>query len=216
MDGYIFEKQCAELLRTKGYRNVTVTKASGDQGVDIIAYKGAKKYAIQCKYYSSPVGNNAIQEVYAGAGYYDCTDCIVMTNSTFTKSAKDIANKLNVQLWENCSTSNSNGFLRKTMCIINVFFLILGIIVFIMAKQPKFSNATIYNYASSIFLIIASISSLLFWNIYFFNIVSSLFYLFFYILNFHNNFELSNMILLIPTLLCIIHAFLLKKSSKIS
>lgn len=207
MNGYNFEKQCAELLRAKGYRNVTVTKASGDQGVDIIAYKGAKKYAIQCKYYSSPVGNKAIQEVYAGAGYYDCTNCIVMTNSTFTKSAKDIANKLNVQLWENCNISNNGNILRKVMRIINIFFLIVGILIFLMAKQPDLSAAK-YNYAASICLIVASTSTLLFWNIIFFNIISLLFYLLFFILNF----DIKNIELLIPVVLCMIHIYSTKNN----
>ena len=118
MNGYDFEHKCAELLRRKGYHNVTVTKSSGDQGVDIIAYKGLNKYAIQCKYYSSPVGNKAIQEVYSGGDFYDCDKYIVMTNNTFTKSAKDLARKLNVELWEKCSTFKVLGGTFKVMRIL--------------------------------------------------------------------------------------------------
>ena len=87
---------CAE----RDFTMQKLPKKSGDQGVDIIAYKHFSKYAVQCKYYSYPVGNKAVQEVYAGGKYYDCDRCIVMTNGTFTKAAISAANKLDVKLWD--------------------------------------------------------------------------------------------------------------------
>ena len=85
-DGFEFEKRCAAFLKTKGYHKITVTPPSGDQGIDIIAYKSGLKYGIQCKYYSAPVGNKAVQEAYSGARFYDCNRAAVMTNHTFTKA----------------------------------------------------------------------------------------------------------------------------------
>ena len=72
MDGYQFEEQCAIILKRKHFSKIEVTKSSGDQGVDIIAYKHRKKYGIQCKYYTYPVGNKAVQEAYAGADRVLC------------------------------------------------------------------------------------------------------------------------------------------------
>ena len=100
MDGYQYEQKCAQYLREQGYTNVTVTRGSGDQGVDITAMKDGKKHAIQCKYYEGNVGNKAIQEVYAGAAFYNCSVAMVITNSFFTKSAKELAKKLKVILVE--------------------------------------------------------------------------------------------------------------------
>ena len=40
MNGYEYERKCAKMLKTKGFKNITVTPGSGDQGIDIIAYKG--------------------------------------------------------------------------------------------------------------------------------------------------------------------------------
>ena len=108
MDGFEFEHRCAALLKTKGYHRVSVTKQSGDQGIDVIAHKAGKKYGIQCKYYSSPVGNKAIQEAYSGARFYDCDRAMVMTNNTFTKAARELADKLEVELWEHCSIAKKN------------------------------------------------------------------------------------------------------------
>ena len=65
-DGLSFEYTCASILRKRGFSNVDVTKGSGDQGIDVLAWKGGTKYGIQCKLYASPVGNKAVQEAYAG------------------------------------------------------------------------------------------------------------------------------------------------------
>ena len=46
MDGYQFEEQCAIILKRKHFSKIEVTKSSGDQGVDIIAFKHRKKYGI--------------------------------------------------------------------------------------------------------------------------------------------------------------------------
>ena len=48
MDGHDFEYVCADILRAKGFQNVTVTRGSGDQGVDVIAEQSGIKYAVQC------------------------------------------------------------------------------------------------------------------------------------------------------------------------
>ena len=89
MDGHEYEYACAQYLKRNEFTKVQVTKASGDQGIDIIATKG-KNYGIQCKYYSGAVGNKAVQEAYAGSKFYGCDVAVVMTNNTFTKSAKEL------------------------------------------------------------------------------------------------------------------------------
>jgi restriction system protein len=75
-----------------------VTKGSGDYGVDIIAEKDERKIAIQCKLYSNPVGYKAVSEVYAGKGCIDASEALVVTNSTFTRQAKEGAERLKVKL----------------------------------------------------------------------------------------------------------------------
>ncbi len=99
MSGYEFEKFVAKLFQKMGYKSYT-TKESGDQGIDVIAEKQDVKVAIQCKCYNGVVGNHAIMEAVAGAKYYDANKVMVVTNSTFTKSAIELAKKNNVQLWD--------------------------------------------------------------------------------------------------------------------
>ena len=100
MDGHAFEHYCAELLARNGYDNVEVTKGSGDQGLDILAYKDGIKYGIQCKCYSSDIGNKAVQEAFAGRTFYNCHVAVVLTNQHFTKSAKELAKSNQVLLWD--------------------------------------------------------------------------------------------------------------------
>lgn len=100
MDGWKFESYVAELLRSSGYKNVQVTSGSGDQGIDVIATKDGVEYGIQCKNYNSPVGNKAVQEAFAGKSYYRCHVAIVLTNSTFSPSAKELAEAIGVSLWD--------------------------------------------------------------------------------------------------------------------
>lgn len=100
MSGHDFEKYCARLLSLNGFTSITVTKDSGDQGIDIIAYKKDTKYGIQCKLYSNHVGNSAVQEAYAGKDFYKCQIGAVLTNNDFTESAKELADSLGILLWD--------------------------------------------------------------------------------------------------------------------
>lgn len=100
MDGHDFEEWCADLLKKTGYDKASVTKGSGDQGIDIVAVKDGIRYAIQCKCYSSNLGNKPVQEVYAGKEMYDCQVAAVMTNQYFTVGSKKLAEKTRVLLWD--------------------------------------------------------------------------------------------------------------------
>lgn len=100
MEGHTFEEWCAELLRKNGFVNVEVTPGSGDQGVDVTAVKDGIRYAIQCKCYSSDLGNKPIQEVYTGKNIYKCQVGVVMTNRHFTPGAKEAAEATGVLLWD--------------------------------------------------------------------------------------------------------------------
>lgn len=166
MDGLQFEHRCAELLRYRGFHKVAVTKGSGDQGVDILAQKNGIKYGIQCKYYSYPVGNKAIQEAYAGADFYDCDVAMVMTNSTFTRQARELADKLGVELWEHCSPNGSSSVISRLMRIFNLFFLTIGLCMCASARLLNFPEGTIRTYMNLLMLILASLSALFGWNIF--------------------------------------------------
>ena len=100
IEGHDFEYYCAELLKKRGFEEVSVTKGSGDYGVDVLAEKDGVTYAIQCKAYTTPVGVKAVQEAYAGREFYDRMVGAVLTNQYFTKPAVEAAKKLKILLWD--------------------------------------------------------------------------------------------------------------------
>ena len=100
MEGHVFEYWCAELLRRNGFDKVTVTRGSGDDGIDIIAFHNGQKYGIQCKRSYSKIGNKAVQEAYTGKTVYGCHIAAVITNNYFTPSAVNTAEKTGVVLWD--------------------------------------------------------------------------------------------------------------------
>ena len=95
--GYEYERYCAHKLEEAGWC-CTVTQASGDQGVDIIATRHGVKAAIQCKFYKGSVGNKAVQEVISGMIYAKADVAIVIINSYYTESAMELANAASVLL----------------------------------------------------------------------------------------------------------------------
>lgn len=97
--GTEYEKWCASYLSRHGFHQIELTKATGDQGIDIIAFRRHCKYGIQCKFYDSPVGNSSVQEAYTGAAFYGCDKAVVMTNNIFTRSARQLADETAVLLW---------------------------------------------------------------------------------------------------------------------
>lgn len=95
--GIPFEEFLKEVFEELGYQ-VTTTKTSGDQGVDLILEKDGKCIAIQAKGYAESVGNSSVQQAHAGMVYYGCNGCAVVTNSSFTSAATDLASKIGCSL----------------------------------------------------------------------------------------------------------------------
>ncbi len=133
MDGFKYEHKCAAKLRRAGFRHVTVTRESGDQGLDVIAYRYGRKYGIQCKYYRADVGNKAVQEAHTGAKFYDCKKAVVMTNADFTRAARELASRTDVQLWAHGKVSR--GILRRVTEILGLLMLIGGLIAGFLALR---------------------------------------------------------------------------------
>jgi len=128
MNGRNYEKAVARYLRNHGYHRVQVTKGSGDFGVDVLARRLGHRYAVQCKYYSRPVGVSAVQQVVAGMAYYDCDRGIVVTNTTFTRQAKELAEMNGVDLISRVGPYN--GIFRWFWLIITTAALICAAVDF--------------------------------------------------------------------------------------
>jgi len=110
MSGDEYEKYCKYILKQRG-GIVELAPKSGDQGVDLIATKEYLKVCIQCKRYSKPVGNKAIQEIFTGKQFYSGSHGVLVSNAGFTKSAKSLASKTGIILLSDENLMNLESFL---------------------------------------------------------------------------------------------------------
>ena len=97
MSGTEFENFMANVFAKKGYP-VQLTPGSGDQGVDLLLTIDERRVAVQLKRYTAPVGNAAVQAVVAGMFHYKAKEAWVITTSSFTKSARQLAKSTGVRL----------------------------------------------------------------------------------------------------------------------
>lgn len=100
-----YEQYCADLLEGSGW-TVSLTKAVGDQGIDVIATFETIKVVGQCKLYSNPVGNAAVQEIIAGRAFEQADYAFVVSNSTFTPAAISLAGSADVLLMHDSELSS--------------------------------------------------------------------------------------------------------------
>lgn len=101
LSGIEFENLCKNLIENMGF-SVETTKASGDGGIDLIAYNHepvlSGKYIIQCKRYSGSVGEPIIRDLYGVITSERANKGILMTTGYFTKSAIAFAEDKPIEL----------------------------------------------------------------------------------------------------------------------
>ena len=95
IDPYSFEKLAQRLLRECGFSEVTVTKRSGDGGIDGVGklrIKGIFSFnvAFQCKRYKGQVGSPAIRDFRGSLGT-NIEKGVLITTGSFTRAAKEEA-----------------------------------------------------------------------------------------------------------------------------
>lgn len=103
MDSYSFETLVADLWQLQGW-TTNVTNESGDMGIDVVAEKNdpiPQKQLIQAKRYQNgnTIGSSKIQQYSSLRQQEPGADSVaVVTTSSFTTQAQEIADQLNVKL----------------------------------------------------------------------------------------------------------------------
>lgn len=105
MDGKDFEILLKKYFEKLGYM-VSLTPTSNDYGADLVMKRHGKVTIVQAKRYKNTVGNSAVQEIVAAKAYYKADKCMVVTNSYFSKNAKNLAKLNHVELWDRDSLKN--------------------------------------------------------------------------------------------------------------
>ena len=100
MDGHEFEEFLSIKFKKMGYVCKLVGLNGHDYGVDLIMEKDNESIALQAKRYSGKVGIKAVQEIISGKAYYGVDRAMVVTNSYYTQSAINLAERCGVELWD--------------------------------------------------------------------------------------------------------------------
>jgi len=95
--GTQFELYLKNIFKQLNYKVKHIGKA-GDQGADLILKYDDVVYAVQAKFYNSKLDNTPIQEVVGSLKYHNADQGVVITNSSFSNGAKDLAKANNVIL----------------------------------------------------------------------------------------------------------------------
>lgn len=90
MDGFVFEKYVAELLKNQGFANVRLTEKY-DLGIDAIADKDGERWGIQIKRNRGKTKAESVRQAVTALNHYQCTRAMVISNSLFTNSARQLA-----------------------------------------------------------------------------------------------------------------------------
>jgi restriction system protein len=105
LDPIEYERFCAQQLEESGWKT-RLTANTGDHGTDIVATKNGVSIAIQCKKYSNPVGNAAVQEIIAGKAFEGTQFAAVVSNISYTSHAIQLAQKASVLLLHHSDLKN--------------------------------------------------------------------------------------------------------------
>ncbi len=105
LSGEEFEMVLYELFIAMGY-DVSLTKATGDFGADLVVKRKNEISVIQAKCYSKTVGAHAVQEVLGAKKHYSANTAFVVTNNFFSKEAVALALENDIKLIDRTSLSN--------------------------------------------------------------------------------------------------------------
>lgn len=96
LSGHQFEAEIAKILRPF-FKNVILTKGSGDGGVDIIIEDhGEMRTIIQCKAHKKPVGPEPVRALTGVMKRFGATRAVFICLGGFTKGARDVAQYGNI------------------------------------------------------------------------------------------------------------------------
>jgi HJR/Mrr/RecB family endonuclease len=118
MTGLAFEQYVAKLLKGQGYSHVSLTEEY-DLGVDIIAVKDGITWGVQVKRYSGLVGADAVRQVVTALGFYHCDRAMVVTNSTFSRPAIELADSNDCLLIDRPNLMSWLNYIKSKQLIVS-------------------------------------------------------------------------------------------------
>jgi hypothetical protein len=102
--GRRLEDMTAQILANMGYstekRQILLGKSKSRNEIDIVAKKGGKLLAVECKNYSRYVGADQLREFKSKLDDLQIENALFVTNVVFSKDAELFANHHHIRLWD--------------------------------------------------------------------------------------------------------------------
>ncbi len=110
LDGWQFEYEVARVFRLNGFK-ATVTKGSGDGGVDIILKKDNYRAIVQCKHHQYPLSPEPVRALWGIKDDWGADEVIMVASSGLTSASVDfVRNKPNYRVL------NLDDIIRMSQC----------------------------------------------------------------------------------------------------
>lgn len=95
-----FEDFIIDLVTKLDYEIIEKVPLINNQSVDFLAIKDKVKFAFQCKFHNAPINYGTIKEIIYGVKFFDSHVGVVVTNNSFRKPARELADSNNIVLWD--------------------------------------------------------------------------------------------------------------------
>ncbi|MCM1266020.1 MAG: restriction endonuclease [Candidatus Gastranaerophilales bacterium] len=110
LDGWQFEHEVARVFRLNGFK-ATVTKGSGDGGVDIILKKDGYCAIVQCKHHQYPLSPEPVRALWGIKDDWGADEVIMVASSGLTSASVEfVRNKANYKVL------NLDDIIRLSQC----------------------------------------------------------------------------------------------------
>lgn len=101
-----FIRQVERLLAHLGFTEISAIDGPGDEGGDLIGYRGRRRWVFQCKWKArGTVGPGAVEEVQRAVGFYEGDRGVIVTNQRFGGASRERVRALErigtkINLWD--------------------------------------------------------------------------------------------------------------------
>lgn len=97
MDPIAFERFVGQHFAKMGYK-VENTRASGDEGIDLVLRRGRRMAVVQCKRYGGTVGQPIVRDLYGVMVHTGADEAYLVTTGTVSSAAVDWAHNKPIHL----------------------------------------------------------------------------------------------------------------------
>lgn len=97
LSGVEFEFELGELYRRLGYE-VSHTRATGDEGIDLVLRKPGELVVVQCKQHGKPAGQHFVRDLYGAMMHHGAQRAVLACTGGFTEQVRRFARGKPIEL----------------------------------------------------------------------------------------------------------------------